>query len=143
MSDGFPPILVAEDDAASKVLVRTYFQHMRLANPPFFAGSTKEAIAFLSRVVRGEEALPALALLDLHLPDGTGLDVIRWMRQRDALVNVPIIMLTGSSESIDIDEAYSLGVASYLVKPVGFDALADLLRTLPLPWALTASVTGS
>ncbi len=70
------------------------------------------------------------------MPGRSGLEVLRWMRQQPALRDVPAIMLTGMSDVDSIHDAYSSGAASYLVKPVAFGALADVIRGLQRPWAL-------
>lgn len=126
-----PPVVVVDDDESARVLIRRYLQRLQLANPVLTAEDGDRAV----RVLAAGTISPALVLLDLHLPGRSGLEVLEWMRQ-DRFAEVPVVMLTGSSELADIDRAYELGISSYLVKPVGFGALDDVLRKLPAPWML-------
>jgi DNA-binding response OmpR family regulator len=77
-----------------------------------------------------------LILLDLHIPGKSGLEILAWVRQLPEFNDVPVIMLSGSTESEDIDRAFGLGAESYLVKPVAFDALVDAVTSLGLPWVI-------
>ncbi|TML02303.1 MAG: response regulator, partial [Actinobacteria bacterium] len=80
--------------------------------------------------------LPVLILLDLHVPGRSGLELLTWLRQQPNLDRIPVVMLSGSSESEDIDRAFELGANSYLVKPVAFDTLLDTVTGLGLPWMI-------
>lgn len=80
---------------------------------------------------RGKYPMPKLILLDLKMPRVSGFDVLSWLQSQDSLKQVPVIVLTSSNHDADVKRAYSLGAKSYLVKPVGFEALVDLVKTLP------------
>ncbi len=80
---------------------------------------------------RGKYPLPQLILLDLKMPRVSGFDVLAWIRSEDSLKQMPVVVLTSSNHDADIKRAYDLGAKSYLVKPVGFEALVDLVKTLP------------
>src|SRR5215472_11311182 len=75
--------------------------------------------------------LPQLILLDLKMPRVSGFDVLAWLRSDGALSQLPVVVLTSSNHDADVKRAYDLGAKSYLVKPVGFEALVELVRTLP------------
>lgn len=97
-----------------------------------------EAIAYL----RGSESftdrqkfpLPQLVLLDLKMPRLDGFDVLSWLRKEASLRTLPVIVLTSSNHEADIKRAYDLGANSYLVKPVGFDALVEVVKTIHGYW---------
>lgn len=133
------PVLVADDDLAGRTLLRTFLKRMQLHNPVIEAPDGAEVIAYLERVEAGEAAVPALMILDLHMPGASGLDVLRWRSEHSASATVPVVMLTGSAGAAEIEDAYALGVLSYLIKPVGYAALQEVLRQPPLPWALLCS----
>jgi CheY-like chemotaxis protein len=80
---------------------------------------------------RSKYPLPKLILLDLKMPRVSGFDVLNWLQSQDALKGVPVIVLTSSNHDADVKRAYDLGAKSYLVKPVGFEALVELVKTLP------------
>jgi CheY-like chemotaxis protein len=83
---------------------------------------------------RDHHPLPNLILLDLKMPRVNGFDVLGWLRKEDRFKNVPVIVLSSSIHKNDIKRAYALGANSFLVKPVGFDALVDLAKTIDLYW---------
>lgn len=124
--------MVVDDDELARALVVLHLRKLGLCNPVVEAVDGNAACEVLSAL----ESRPALMLLDLEMPGRSGLDVLRWVRGLDSLADLPVLMLTGSAELSDIDAAYELGIASYLVKPVGFGALDDVVRRLRLPWAL-------
>jgi CheY-like chemotaxis protein len=127
-----PPLLVVDDDAEARRIFLRFFSKMRLANPVHFAADGEEALTYLTDVEAGRAAEPVLVLLDMRMPKKSGLEVLRFVRQTGLLAHLPIVMLTGSAEMEEVSECYELGVASYLVKPVGFAALNDVLLGLEL-----------
>ncbi len=135
-----PAILVAEDDAQHALLIRAAFVAARLANPIHLVEDGEQAIAYLAGAGRYAERdrypLPALVLLDLHMPRTSGLEVLAWLRSCPGLAGVPVLVLTASEEAADINEAFDAGASSYLVKPVGFDALLDVVKSLELRWLI-------
>jgi CheY-like chemotaxis protein len=93
-----------------------------------------QAIAYLRGLDdfsdRARHPLPNLILLDLKMPRLSGFDVLAWLREN--LPNgAPVVVLTSSNHDADVKRAYDLGAKSYLVKPVGFEALVELVKTLP------------
>ena len=70
------------------------------------------------------------------MPKMSGLDVLDWLRNHcdETIRLLPVIIMSSSSDQKDIDRAYALGVNAYLVKPVSFDTLVEMLRTLDSFW---------
>jgi DNA-binding response OmpR family regulator len=130
------PILLMEDDHSHAVLVERVLRKAGLANPLSVAGTAGEAKTLLSAARDDSDTMPVLVLLDLHVPDGSGLDVLEWIRDQHPLRRLPVVMLSSSTESEDINRAFELGADTYLVKPVAFDALADAVSALGLRWAI-------
>jgi CheY-like chemotaxis protein len=130
------PILVAEDNADARAMFARLLAKAGVVNPIAFAEDGQAAIEYLAAVASGKRPEPVGSLRDLHMPRKTGLDVLRWIRSEGALPTTPVVILTGSAEMDDVRECHNLGAASYLVKPVGFAALNDVLRGLELRWAL-------
>ncbi|MDP3712389.1 MAG: response regulator [Mycobacteriales bacterium] len=133
-----PPVVIVEDDTSCRVLAQLNLQALGVANPQVVASTGLLALEVLSALVAAG-TVPALVLLDGHLPDLDGLEVLRWIRAQPALKETPVVMLTGESGVAWIGRAYALGVAGYLVKPIGAEGLGDVLRALPVPWALLPS----
>ncbi len=78
--------------------------------------------------------LPSLILLDLKMPRSTGFEVLSWVRKHPELGKVPVVILSGSELQEDIRQAYSAGANSYLVKPIGFEALVNLVKNISDVW---------
>jgi CheY-like chemotaxis protein len=131
-------ILLVEDDANDVILIRRAFAKAGIKNPVHAVEDGDAAVAYLAGegtyADRGDHPLPGVVLLDLKLPRRSGLEVLEWVRQSSTLRRLPIVVLTSSRESADVNRAYDLGANSYLVKPVGFDALTDLVRLLQGYW---------
>jgi CheY-like chemotaxis protein len=98
----------------------------------------EQAMAYLSG--RGRYAdrrsfpLPSLVLLDLKMPRATGFDVLRWIRNHPEVGSLPVVIFSGSELQDDIQQAYAGGADSYLVKPIGFNALIELVTKLNASW---------
>ncbi len=130
-------ILLVEDDHNDVLLIKRAFQKVNIANPIVVLTDGEQAISYLAgREPYVGRALPMLVLLDLKLPRKSGHEVLEWLRQQQTLKRLPVVVLTASSESSDINRAYDLGANSYLVKPVTFDALVEMVRTLNLYWLI-------
>ena len=131
-------LLLVEDDPNDVALIRRAFKKARILNPLNIVHDGEEAIAYLAG--QGEYAdrskfpLPAVVLLDLKLPRRSGHEVLAWLRQQPGLRRLPVVVLTSSSDTPDVRQAYDLGANSYLVKPVSFDGLMEMVKTLGLYW---------
>ena len=135
-SDRVAPILVLEDERATAALIAQLLAAERITNPIELVDTGGAAVAYLHRVLAGEAAMPVLCVLDLSLPDMSGLDVLRHIRSTPPLARLTVIMLTGSGNDTDIDSAYDLGIDAYLIKPAGVHGLPDVVRELHLPYEL-------
>ena len=130
-------ILLVEDDHNDVLLIKRAFQKVNIANPIIVVNDGEQAVSYLAgREPYVDRALPILVLLDLKLPRKTGHEVLEWLRGQSNLKRLPVVVLTASSESSDVNRAYDLGANSYLVKPVTFDALVEMVKTLNLYWLI-------
>ena len=132
-----PRVLLVEDSRDDALLIVRAFRKAGLALPAHVENG-EAAVAYLVQAAAdGDQApgsLPELVLLDLKLPRKSGLEVLAWLRAQDTLRRLPVVVLTSSREAPDVRRAYDLGANSYLVKPVGFEALRQLVETLGLYW---------
>jgi CheY-like chemotaxis protein len=135
---GAYPILLVEDSPDDALLIQRAFRKANLANPVQLVRDGEEAVAYLSGAAPYEDRarfpLPVFMLLDLKLPRRTGLEVLAWLRQESGVRRLPVVVLTSSRESVDVNRAYDLGVNSYLTKPVGFEALLEMVKNVNLYW---------
>ena len=136
-----PSILLVDDDEDDILLTRRAFERMRLGNPLHVAQNGEEAIAYLAGTGafadRAKHPLPTLVLLDVKMPRKGGHEVLEWLKGQPKLKRIPVVMLTSSKDPSDVNRAYDLGVNSYLVKPLSFDGMNEIARTLNLYWIMT------
>jgi two-component system response regulator len=85
---------------------------------------------------RQMEIPPKVILLDLKMPKMHGLEVLRKIRADERAKTIPVVVLTSSKEDPDIQKCYALGVNSYVVKPVEFDAFQKAIAALGLYWMI-------
>jgi CheY-like chemotaxis protein len=133
-------ILLVEDDPNDIILIKRAFEKARITNPLQVVENGEEAISYLAGKGhygdRVKYPIPMLILLDLKLPRKSGHEVLEWLRQQPILKRLTVVVLTSSQQSSDINKAYDLGANSYLVKPVTFDALVEMVKTLNLYWLI-------
>jgi CheY-like chemotaxis protein len=129
------PILLVEDNPMDVDLTLRAFKRRRVTNTIHVARDGEEALAWLPRWESGEP-WPAVILLDLKLPKVDGLEVLRQIKQHPTLCVIPIVVLTTSEESADVQAAYSLGVNSYIVKPVEFEKFMEVSEKVDLYWTV-------
>ena len=131
------PILIADDDPTARLLIDRYLQACGLVNPRIHLEDGAAAVTDLKRRAElGGEDVPALLLLDGQMPVRSGLEVLRWIADEPGLAGLPVIVLSGQSGAAEVNNAYALGARSVLVKPVGFEAVCEVIRDLALPWQL-------
>ena len=133
-----PTILLVEDNPDDVLLIRRAFAKAGTTAPLNVVSDGEAAVAYLAGegayADRAHFPLPALLLLDLKRPPKSGLEVLEWLRARPGLRRLPVVVLTSSRESVDVQRAYDLGANSYLVKPVAFDDMRRMAAALGLYW---------
>lgn len=130
-----PPVVVLEDEKATAALIAQILAATNMVNPVEVLDTGRNAIDYLERATAAGVA-PILLVLDLSLPDISGLEVLRWVRSRSELAAIAVVMLSGSGDDADIERAYEIGIDAYLVKPAGIHGLPDVVRGLGLPYIL-------
>ncbi|HLH52187.1 MAG TPA: response regulator [Verrucomicrobiae bacterium] len=127
-------ILLVEDEPDDVALVKRAFERAGVAYPLHPVSSGMEAIAYLNGdppyFDRARYPFPALVLLDLKMPRTDGFEVLRWIRHQAKLVDLPVVVLTGSNEIRDANAAYQLGATSFMVKPLDFTSGSGWADTL-------------
>jgi CheY-like chemotaxis protein len=128
-----PLILQVEDDPNDVFLFSRAFKKAQV-NAELRALEDADALMVYLEAAAQSGELPKLLLLDIKLPGRSGFDVLEWIRSHPALKGVPVIMLTSSSQPLDVRRAYDLGANAYLVKPMDVDEIARLLHTIHDFW---------
>jgi CheY-like chemotaxis protein len=131
-------ILMADDDPDDRQLTKEALIEGRLINDIRFVENGEEMMDYLRRTGRyappAESPRPGLILLDLNMPRKDGRTVLKEIKSDPALRTIPVVVLTTSKADEDVYRSYDLGVNSYIVKPVTFEALVDILVTLEKYW---------
>jgi CheY-like chemotaxis protein len=127
------PILLVEDRAIDVDLTKRAFAKRKLLNPVHVARDGEEAVSHIQRWEEGDP-LPVFILLDLKLPKISGLEVLRQIKSHPRFSRIPVIILTNSAEDKDIEEAYTLGCNSYIVKPVEFNKFVEVASQIEVYW---------
>lgn len=131
-------ILIADDDEEDRELARRALIQSRLANNLMFVEDGEELLEYLSRKGRyadpGSAPTPGLILLDLKMPRVDGFEALRAIKQNERLRHIPIVALTTSDADEDIARTYTLGVNSFIQKPVTFSGLVQAMTTIGKYW---------
>lgn len=132
-------ILLAEDNERDVELTLAALEDHNLANEVVVVRDGAEALDYLFQ--RGKFAgrvngLPVVVLLDLKMPKVDGVEVLRQMRQDEALRMVPVVMITSSREEQDLIRSYESGVNAYVVKPVDFNKFVESIKQVGFFWAI-------
>jgi CheY-like chemotaxis protein len=128
-----PPILLVEDNPVDIDLTCRAFARDPLAGPVSVARDGETALDFMRRWDTGEPP-PALILLDINLPGVNGFEVLRQLKRHPVHRSIPVVMLSSSAEQRDLLDAYSLGVNSFIVKPVDFDRFVEATGQIGRYW---------
>ena len=128
-------IIMIEDDEGHARLIERNIRRSGVNNEilPFTTGTA--ALHYLlgadgSGIERRGEAL--LILLDLNLPDTTGIEILRRVKENKYLKSTPVVVLTTTDDSHEIKRCYELGCNVYITKPVNYESFANAIRQLGL-----------
>ena len=137
-SEEMVEILMADDDADDRLLAEKALHEYRLKNGIRFVEDGEELMDYLHRRGKysapGSAPTPGLILLDLNMPRKDGREALAEIKRDPVLHKIPVVILTSSKAEEDIIRAYDLGVNSYITKPVTFQGLAEIMKTLSIYW---------
>jgi two-component system response regulator len=131
-------VLMADDDPDDRALTAEAFAESRLANDLRFVEDGEELLDYLHR--RGKYADPArspwpgVILLDLNMPRMDGREALRAIKADPRFRSIRVVVMTTSKAEEDVVRSYDLSAASYITKPVTFEGLVDVVRTLGKYW---------
>jgi CheY-like chemotaxis protein len=131
-------ILCAEDDEDDRLLITEALAEARLINDLRFVGDGEELLDYLHR--RGAYAdeasspRPGFILLDLNMPKMGGQEALALIKAEPSMRRIPVVILTTSKAEEDVLRGYDVGASSYIMKPVTFDGLVDVMRVLGKYW---------
>jgi CheY-like chemotaxis protein len=131
-------ILMADDDQDDCMLVSKAFEASRLVNDLHFVENGEELMDYLhyrNRYADKKNAPhPGLILLDLNMPRKDGREALQEIKSDATLREIPIVILTTSKDEEDIIRSYNLGANSYITKPVTFEGLVEVMKSIGKYW---------
>ena len=137
-------ILLAEDNPRDAEMTLRSLKKHNIANNVHWVKDGAEALEFMfgegAYADRDPGQAPRLILLDIKMPKVDGIEVLRRLKADARTKTTPVVIMTSSNEERDVVETYRLGVNSYIVKPVQFEAFLDTVAKIGLYWLLTNRV---
>lgn len=139
-------ILMADDDPDDRQLTKDAFEESLLVNDLKFVEDGVELLDYLNH--RGKYTDPAtsprpgLILLDLNMPRMDGREALEAMKNDPRFRAIRVIVMTTSKAEEDILRSYQLSASSYITKPITFDALVEVVKTLGKYWLEIVELPG-
>jgi CheY-like chemotaxis protein len=131
-------IVVADDDADDRGMIKEAFEESKLGNPIDFVEDGMQLMEYLRREGKyrhlAGQPYPGFVLLDLNMPRKDGRTALKEIKESAELHRIPIVILTTSKAEEDIIKTYNLGVNSFICKPVSFDKLVEIVKTVGHYW---------
>lgn len=131
-------ILMADDDEDDRLLTRDALEENRILNDLYCVEDGEELMDYLYQ--RGDYSdpnsapRPTLILLDLNMPRKDGREALEEIKNDPNLRSIPVVVLTTSQAEEDILKTYDLGVSSFITKPVDFQSMVQIMKTLGDYW---------
>lgn len=131
-------ILYADDDPEDRMLTEEAFEESKFSANLQFVEDGEQLMNYLHQ--KGEysdtEKYPApdLILLDLNMPKKDGRECLKEIKDSELLRKIPVVVLTTSNDEEDVIKTYNLGVSSFITKPVTFDSMVDIVKSLNQYW---------
>jgi len=122
-------IMLVEDNPVDVAFTRRLLSHNKLNKDLIIALNSREAFSILESLDT-QSRLPDLILLDINLPDASGIDLLRKFKDDLRFRDIAVVILTRSNVDDDIQRSYDLGAKTYLVKPISNQALKGVLEQL-------------
>lgn len=125
-------ILLIEDDPGHAKLIEKNVRRAGVANDIVHVADGTSALEHLFGRGEAVKMDQMLVLLDLNLPDMSGLDILQRIKADPVLKRTPVIVLTTTDDKLEIQRCYDLGCNVYITKPVEYEGFAAAIRQLGL-----------
>lgn len=126
-----PTILIVDDDEGHAILIRENLEAAGLNNPIEHFRDGEAVLDFFAGRPKGAHE-SFLVLLDIRMPKVDGIEVLRRLKADAKLSKLPVIMLTTTDDTREVERCYELGCSVYIQKPVDYDRFAEAIRRLGL-----------
>lgn len=130
-------ILIAEDDADDRFLLKTAFAENGYTEAIDFVENGVEVMNYLQGLEK--TAYPSFILLDLNMPKKNGREVLKEIKEHPDLKKIPVIVFTTTKNEMEINRCYELGANSYIVKPSSFELLLKIIDQIRSYWLMTSA----
>lgn len=136
-------ILIAEDDMDDRFLLQAAFVETGDQEELAFVDNGVKVLEYLDTIANsGEGAVyPEIIIMDLNMPKKNGKEVLVELKQHPVYKKIPVIIYTTTRNEIEVKTCYELGANTYIVKPVSFDAMREVVSTIRSYWLSTASIS--
>jgi CheY-like chemotaxis protein len=131
-----PTILIVEDDEGHAILIRENLEMAGLRNPIRHFRDGQAILDFFfdrsGRALSSHQDGTYLLLLDIRMPKVDGIEVLRRLKSDPELRKLPVVMLTTTDDTREVERCHALGCNVYIQKPVDYDKFAEAIRRLGL-----------
>jgi len=131
-------ILIAEDDSDDRLLAEDALRECGINADLRFVTDGVELMDYLNGRNKyrmpGGAPKPSLIILDLNMPRKDGREALKEIKADSALQKIPVVIMTTSTADNDIGQAYGLGANSFISKPVAFDKLVSIMKSIGEYW---------
>ena len=131
-------ILIAEDDPDDRLLIREAVFESKIDSLLYFVDNGEEVLEFLCRQGKfaefADDPMPALIILDLNMPRVDGREVLETLNSHPKFKYIPVVVLTTSSDELDMNHCYEFGANAFIVKPLSIERLSEVMKTTMEFW---------
>ena len=131
-------ILLAEDDAEDRELIIEAWRRDGLINDIRSVKDGEELLDYFRQKGAYSDPSsaprPGLILLDLNMPKIDGRAALKVMKADPELKRIPVVVMTTSNAEEDVYRSYDVGANAYIVKPINFDSMVEIMKTLRRYW---------
>jgi CheY-like chemotaxis protein len=120
------PVLLLEDDKVDQLSLKRAMLQCGITNSLFIAGNGEEALQLLDDA----DEVPCLIFLDINMPKMDGLEFLANIKKDPVLKKIPVIVFTTSNRDHERNKAYEIGISAYIVKPVDYRELVNILKVV-------------
>ncbi|MFT3840706.1 MAG: response regulator [Myxococcaceae bacterium] len=125
--------MIVDDDEIDVMNVKRAFEKANIASDVYVASDGVEGLELLRSGSVPKQR--RMVLLDINMPRMNGLEFLRELRADPVLSATPVVVFTTSNDERDVSEAYRQHVAGYMLKPVSFDSVIELMRAVDSYWS--------
>lgn len=138
ISQRLGPILIVEDDPEDRMLAEDAMNDSKPTFPVRFLEDGEQLLAYLQHKGKYQEEdsnpLPGVIVMDLNMPRLDGREALAQIKAHPVFKTIPVIILTTSNNSKDIENCYSLGANSFITKPRNYRELVKIMEMIKNYW---------